>query len=289
MIGHETARRHLAHELQGQLGLRSEALVRALATVPREFFLGPGPWLVLRVPEGYSSTPDADPLHVIRDVPVALDPARLVNNGAPSLVAALIDSLAPAEGERVVHVGAGVGYWTAILAELVGPSGQVLAIELDRDFAARARRNLAGWKSVEVVAADGTRHPLPEADAILVSAGATHPRPVWLDALRPGGRLLMPLTGVRPPAPAARFGRNLAGRALLVQRGERGFAARFVQRLGLSPLLGGRDRPHEKLVQEAFQKGGDEEVRSLRREPHARESACWLHADDFCLSRREAG
>lgn len=287
MIGHETARRRLAAELRDQLGLRSEALVRALATVPREFFLGAGPWLVLRVPEGYTSTPDADPIHIIRDVPVALDPARLVNNGTPSLVSGLIDALDLAEGERVVHVGCGVGYWTAIVAELVGPGGSVLGIELDLDFAARAKRNLAGWKTVEVVAADGTRYALPECDAVFVSAGATHPRGLWLDALRPGGRLLMPLTGVRPPAPAARFGRNLAGRGLLVQRAERGFSARFVHRLGLSPLLGGRDRAHEKLVQESLQRGGEDEVRSLRRDAHDREGACWLHADDFCLSRRE--
>jgi protein-L-isoaspartate(D-aspartate) O-methyltransferase len=287
MIGVETARRELAAELRDRLGLRSEALVHALATVPREFFLGPGPWLVLRVPEGYTSTPDADPVRIIADVPVALDAARLLNNGAPSLVASLLDALEIREGEQVMHVGCGVGYWTAILAELVGPSGRVVGVEIDREFAARARRNLQGWKNVEVITGDGTRTAVPAADAILVSAGATHPRGPWLDALRDGGRLLVPLTGIRPPPPAARFGRNLAGRALLVRRERDGLPARFLAGLGLSPLLGGRDRVHEKLLQESLERGDGDAVRSLRRDAHARDARCWLHADDYCLSRRE--
>jgi protein-L-isoaspartate(D-aspartate) O-methyltransferase len=287
VIGVETARRDLAARLRDELGLRSEPLVHALATVPREFFLGPGPWLVLRVPEGYTSTPDADPVHVVRDVPVALDASRLINNGAPSLVAAMIDALAPREGTSVLHVGAGVGYWTAILAEMVGPSGHVTALEIDRPLAARARRNLAGWKNVELIEADGSRHRGRDLDAIFVSAGATHPRAVWLEALAPGGRLLVPLTGLRPPPPAARFGRNLAGRALLLERGESGgFSARFLMGVGLSPLLGGRDFAHERRLQEAYGRGEAEEVQSLRTDPHPAGPTCWLHDEAFCLSKR---
>jgi protein-L-isoaspartate(D-aspartate) O-methyltransferase len=50
-------------------------------------------------------------------------------------------------GDRVIHVGCGVGYYTAIIAEVVGPSGQVIGLEIDADLAARARENLAQLKS----------------------------------------------------------------------------------------------------------------------------------------------
>jgi len=93
----------------------------------------------------------------------------------------------------VLHVGGGTGYYTAILVEIVGPSGRVT--EIDEGPAARARRNPAGFPSVEVVHADGTTYDAGWSDAILVNAGATQPQPTWLDSLRPGGRLVFPLTG----------------------------------------------------------------------------------------------
>ena len=127
----------------------------------------------------YQTTPDADARHLYRDVLVAIDAARLVNNGMPSVVAVLIDALGPREGERGVHVGCGTGYYTAILAEIVGPSGRITALEIDENLAARARQNLAGLRYVEVLHADGTGHDFGLADAILVNAGATHPQPTW--------------------------------------------------------------------------------------------------------------
>jgi len=65
--------------------------------------------------------------------------------------------------------------------------GRVAAIELDQDLAARAPENLAHLNHVAVVAADGSEHDPRPSDAIFVNAGATHPRSVWLDSLRPGG------------------------------------------------------------------------------------------------------
>lgn len=289
MIGVEAVRRRFAQELRDRLGLRTPGLHEALASVPREYFLGPGPWLVFKVPEGYTSTPDADPVRVLQDVAVGLDPLRLVNNGMPSLVAGLIDALDLQPGEQVAHLGCGTGYYTAILAELVGPAGRVTAYEITPDLATRATRNLAGWKQAKVIAGDAARLALPQVDAILVSAGATHPRAGWLDALKPGGRLMLPLTGIRASGGASRFGRNLAGSVLRVRRTGRSFEARFLERIGLSPLLGGRDLAHERLLAEALGRGGDDDVRSLRLDAHDRGAHCWLHAPTFCLSRREPG
>jgi protein-L-isoaspartate(D-aspartate) O-methyltransferase len=246
---------------------------------------------VLRVPEGYTSTPDSDPVRILQDVPVALDASRLMNSGAPTLVMQLIEALGLRPGHTVAHLGCGTGYYSAILAEIVGLSGHVLAMEIDPELATRAKRNLRGWKQVECVQADASRRDLPPCDAILVSAGATHPRAGWLDRLRPDGGLVVPLTGLRPPPPAARFGRNLAGRALLVRNASDGWHARFLARVGLSPLLGGRDVAHERLLAEALSRSGEqsEQVRSLRRDAHARDASCWLHASDFCLSRALPG
>src|SRR5262245_51865806 len=89
---------------------------------------------------------------------------------------------------------AGVGYYTAILAEVAGPLGHITAIDIDADLAQRARTHLAPWPQVEVVTGDGGQLDTGPCDAIFVNAGATHPRPLWLERLRPRGRLLVPLT-----------------------------------------------------------------------------------------------
>jgi protein-L-isoaspartate(D-aspartate) O-methyltransferase len=282
----DPARQRYAEDLRSKKGLRSNALVDALARVPRERFLGPGPWLILRVPEGYTSSPDADPAHVYADVAVALDAARLLNNGAPGLVAPMLDALGVESGHRIVHVGCGTGYYTALLAEMVGPAGHVLALELEPEFAERARENLRGYPNVEVVRTDGTRHDVGRPDAIMVSAGATHLRSQWLDALAPGARLLQPLTGIPVPGQLARFGRNLAGMVLCVERVPKGFAARFVARIGVSFCHGARDARHERLLRDAFQRGGTDLVASVRREFHEPDATCWLHGEGFCLSTR---
>src|SRR5262245_11002765 len=83
---------------------------------------------------------------------------------------------------------AGVGYYTAILAEVAGPLGHITAIDVDADLAQRARIHLAPWPQVEVVTDDGGQLDTGPCDAIFVNAGATHPRPLWLEPLRPGGR-----------------------------------------------------------------------------------------------------
>ena len=78
-------------------------------------------------------------------------PERGVNNGSPSLHAGWLHALSLRDGERVAHVGAGTGYYTAILAELVGRKGRVLAIEFDPALTEAARANLADRPNVTVI------------------------------------------------------------------------------------------------------------------------------------------
>jgi protein-L-isoaspartate(D-aspartate) O-methyltransferase len=124
---------------------------------------------------------------------VAIDRSRGLNNGEPASWATWINALDIRMGQRVVHVGSGTGYYTAILAECVGPTGHVLGIEVDPTLAKQARTNLAYFGHVEIVAGNGSGLRLPAADVILINAGVTHPPAAWLDALNDGGRLLLPL------------------------------------------------------------------------------------------------
>src|ERR1700731_4385265 len=108
-------------------------LEAAFSATRREDFLGPGPWPILRRFEGrwYVPTPDADPVYLYTNDLVGIVPERHINNGQPSLHAHLIHQAAPAAGEHVVHIGTGTGYYTAVMAHLVGPSGRVTGIEYD--------------------------------------------------------------------------------------------------------------------------------------------------------------
>src|SRR5580704_13244849 len=99
------------------------ALEAAYASVHREAYLGPGPWPILRWPGGYLTTPDADPAWLYADVLVGIVTERGLNNGQPSAHASWIAAAAPAQGEHVVHVGAGVGYYSAIMGHMAGPFG----------------------------------------------------------------------------------------------------------------------------------------------------------------------
>jgi protein-L-isoaspartate(D-aspartate) O-methyltransferase len=147
----EMARRWFAEELRHTAQLQSPGVVKAFATVKREQFAGPGPWRLLspiRMTE-YWTTESADPAHLYHDVLVAIDEKRRLNNGQPSLWACLFDQLGLARGEHVVHIGTGAGYYTAILAEIVGPTGHVTGVEIDPHLAERSCQNLAAvWPQV---------------------------------------------------------------------------------------------------------------------------------------------
>jgi protein-L-isoaspartate(D-aspartate) O-methyltransferase len=122
--GVATARNWFA-EVMWRATPASSAVVRAFATVPREHFAGPGPWRLLSpwYLQDYWTTEDADPRHLYHDVLIAIDEARRLNNGQPSLWAFLYDQLDLSVGEHVVHVGIGAGYYSAILADIVGREG----------------------------------------------------------------------------------------------------------------------------------------------------------------------
>jgi protein-L-isoaspartate(D-aspartate) O-methyltransferase len=284
-----TIRRWYAEDLRLRTPVRRNmAVAEAFAAVPRERFLGPGPWCILpgsQLDQPFT-TPDDAPHWLYHDVLVTIDPARGLNNGMPSFWAHNFDHLDLAAGQRVLQVGAGTGYYSAILAEMAGPQGHVVAIEHDAGLAARARANLEPWQHVEVVAGDGRTHDAGEVDAIVVFAGSTHPAPLWLDRLAEGGRLIMPLTTEN------RWGFIL--RAL--RRGD-AFEAASIGRVGIYPCAGGRDADAaDRLLQRLtieLRGGGpvrDLPIRALHRgEPDAEAMhRVWYHAPGFWLERTPA-
>jgi protein-L-isoaspartate(D-aspartate) O-methyltransferase len=265
--------------------LGSRPVINAFATVPRERFFGPGPWRILSpvaMPE-YWTTEDADPRHLYHDVLIAIDEARGLNNGQPSLWARMYDHLKLSRGDHVVHIGAGTGYYSAILADIVGRTGRVTAIEIDPMLAVRAKENLAAaWPQATVVAADGFLFQLDRpADAIVVNAGVTHFSPVWFDALAAdNGRLLVPLTN------AERWGGFLM---ITRQAGDScRYPARFIGRVGIIPCVGGRDSAAEERLSAALARGDFTAIQSLRRAPEEPDHTCWLAGDGWWLSTAPA-
>jgi protein-L-isoaspartate(D-aspartate) O-methyltransferase len=282
------------------------AIVEAFAAVARERFLGPGPWRILPDrPHDYFLTPDDDPHWVYHDVLVAIDHTVGLNNGLPSFWARNFDHLDLKRDQRVMQVGAGTGYYTAVLAEIVGTNGRVIAVECEDELAAKARVNLGPWAQVEVVHGDGRAHDPGEVDVIIVFAGSTHPATLWLDRLAPGGQLLMPLTCEN------RFGfllratrcRDYDADAIVLPtaRDRNRLDATSIGWVGIFPCAGGREEEAAKRLQAALdelRRGSnlgfnvnEIPIEALHRGDPSPEvmDEVWYHGPGFWLERKNAG
>lgn len=246
---------------------------QAFRAVRREPFAGPGPWSISVGGHPYVVTPDDDPAFLYQNTLLALDPARSLNIGMPGAHAYWLSGCGVSEGETVIQIGAGSGYYTAILAELAGPSGRVHAYEIDQRLAALARENLKDVQQIELHDRSGVASDLPKADVIYVCAGAAQPAIEWLEALRPGGRLVFPL------APE-----GMLGGMLMITRPEAGaiWPAKFLSRAQFIGCAGLQDADAARRLAEAFAKGW-ERVQSLRREG-APDETCWFAGEGWWLS-----
>ena len=286
MMSIEECRSFYAQEVKFAANLATPGLVEAYARVPREKFLGPGPWQIGSA-EGRAMSAAGltqlayvtvdDPRDVYHNVVVSLDRSKDINNGQPSALGRWIDALVLKAGERVYHLGCGVGYYTAIMAEVVGPSGSVVGLELQPQLAERAKKNLAVYPNVTVEAGDGAAFDPGECDAMLVNAGVTHPRPLWLDRLRERGRLVVPFT----LAMNATVGQGVMTK-IVRERG--GFSTELVTPLAIFSGASMRDPDLEPLMLQALTSGGLLKLKSVRREAHEPSESCVLHGKEVCLS-----
>lgn len=158
-----------------------DTVAAALAAVPRAGFLRPA--------ERGRAAEDGP-------LPIGLDQT----NSQPSTVAAMLRLLDVQPGQRVLDVGSGSGWTTALLAHLTGPDGEVIGVELEPELAAWGAANLAAteqpWATIRP-AVEGelglpARAPY---DRILVSAGARRLPQALLDQLADPGRLVIPVDG----------------------------------------------------------------------------------------------
>jgi len=277
-------RQRYAEEIGANSNVTSPPLLKAFASVPREKFVAPGPWKVLSRMPGQLQTQVAEVTHptdLYHDVAILLDPSRSLTNGNPGTLAPWLDALNLSMGKSVFHLGCGTGYYTAIMAELVGPKGRVTAVEVDPALAAQARGNLSTYSNVEVIHEDGGGVDTGVRDAILINAGVTHPRESWIDNLQPAGTLVLPLT-IEVGMP--HVGKGVV---LCVSKLASGYAAHFLPiPVMIYSCSSVRDFGFGNLLSQPLMSGTSSSVKSLRRDRHSPEPGCWLHASTLCLSTR---
>jgi len=159
-----------------------------------------------------------------QDSPLPIGHGQTISQ--PYIVAFMTQALNPRPGERVLEIGTGSGYQTAVLAHL---RGEVYTVELVPELAGPARERLTrlGFHDIHFRVDDGTVG-WPEAapfDAIIVTAAPERLPPALYQQLRPGGRLVLPVGPVRGAQELIRVTRPLGGEA---PRVEKLLAVRFV-------------------------------------------------------------
>lgn len=158
-------------------GVADERVLAAMAKVPRHEF----------APEDYRD-------QAYEDHPLPIGQEQTISQ--PYIVAIMLDALALSRTDKVLEIGTGSGYVTAILAEIVE---RVISIERHPSLAETARTLLAsmGYRNVTVMTGDGSRG-FPEAapyDAIIVSAAARELPNALVEQLAEGGRMIIPVGG----------------------------------------------------------------------------------------------
>lgn len=158
-----------------QRGIRDERLLAAMSTVPRHEFVSQENWN-----EAYADHP----------IPIA----EKQTTSQPYMIAAMIQAAEIKPEDRVLEIGAGSGYQTALLAEL---ASQVFAVERYASLAETAQKTLGrlGYRNAKIVTGDGSLGMAEAApfDAIIVSAAAPRVPQALIDQLAVGGRLIVPV------------------------------------------------------------------------------------------------
>ena len=118
----------------------------------------------------------------------------------PLVVAFMLELLQPQPGDKILDIGSGSGWTTALLAQIVGQKGKVIAIDIIPELVEFGRRNVSKYNfiergTVEFICADGSKGYEKEApyDKILASASAETLPPTWKEQLKIGGRIVTPI------------------------------------------------------------------------------------------------
>ncbi|MBT2402020.1 MULTISPECIES: methyltransferase, FxLD system [unclassified Streptomyces] len=164
--------------------IRSKPVEAAFRTVARHAFAPEAP--LVQAYAAHDAVPTKKNEHGI----------AISSVSAPDVQAMMLEQAEAQAGMRLGEVGSG-GYNAALMAEVAGPDGSVVTIDIDPDVTDRARRLLdaAGYEGVRVVLADA-EHGFPDTgtlDLLIVTVGAWDIPPAWTDQLAEDGRLVVPL------------------------------------------------------------------------------------------------
>jgi protein-L-isoaspartate(D-aspartate) O-methyltransferase len=174
----------LADRIRSLGTFRTAAVEAAFRTVPRELFL-PGVDLSEAYQPKVVVTKRAD------------DGTALSSASSPNLVASQAEDLDVRPGHTILEIGAATGINAALLAQITGPVGRVVTVEIDQDLADGARTALdkAGYSTVTTICGDGAAGWAEAApyDRIIVTAGAWDICQAWWDQLAPAGRIVVPI------------------------------------------------------------------------------------------------
>jgi protein-L-isoaspartate(D-aspartate) O-methyltransferase len=203
----------LAEALRRQ-GISDSRVLEAIRRLDRSEF----------VPEGMRSAAG-------QDSPLPIGHGQTISQ--PYIVAYMTQALNPQPGERVLEIGTGSGYQTAVLAQLCG---EVYTVETIPELAASARERLTrlGFHNLHYRVGDGTAG-WPEAapfDAIIGTAAPERLPPALYEQLRPGGRLVLPVGPLHGAQELVRVTKPLSGQAPQV---EKLLAVRFVPMTSAPP------------------------------------------------------
>jgi protein-L-isoaspartate(D-aspartate) O-methyltransferase len=170
-----SSRRNMVEAQLRARGVKDERVLAAMARVPRHEF----------APQPYRD-------QAYEDHPLPIGEGQTISQ--PYIVALMLEALALTPSDRVLEVGTGSGYVTALLAEMVV---RVFSVERHAALADAARDLLArlGYKNVSVIAGDGSQGFAEAApfDAIIVSAAAPEVPPALVSQLAEGGRMILPV------------------------------------------------------------------------------------------------
>lgn len=119
------------------------------------------------------------------------------SSSEPAIMAIMLEQLDLEPGQKVLEIGAGTGYNAALMAHIVGETGQVVTIDIDDDLVEAAQVHLlrAGFDHVQVICADGGYgyKDVAPFDRIILTVGASEIAPAWWEQLKPQGRIVLPL------------------------------------------------------------------------------------------------
>ncbi len=175
---------NLVDQLKKQGNIQSASVEAAFRAVRRDYFVPDVPLDQVYRDEAIPTKRDAN------GIPIS-------SSSQPAIMAIMLEQLDVQPGQRVLEIGAGTGYNAALIAHIVGATGEVVTMDIDEDIVGDARKHLAsaGFARAQVICGDGGmgyRERAPY-DRIVLTVGAWDILPQWIEQLRDDGRIVLPL------------------------------------------------------------------------------------------------